>query len=177
MRNAASMPLPVRYCIPGLGIAGRSRIFLAKPTWITDSVITLRWGGSREGIGHGSRARDFCCSYQGLVDFLDCLFIYNIPLGLFPEILNFLGDGGGVCLLEFCPVIVVFWIALLQGPSHCHSGSRSLKNVLILENYCVLYNTERDLKEKNYTIKSIVQKKHLIKFSTGFRTGKSISFF
>ena len=112
-------------------------------SWITDyldykSVITLRQ--RKQGRNSLSGVTDFSCSHQYLADFLTVSYI-QYTLRIISKNIKFSREGRGVCLLEFHPVTVLFWIALLQSPSRCHS--RSLKDVLMLENYCELYHTKR----------------------------------
>lgn len=118
-----------------------------------------------------SGVTDSSCSYQYLADFLTVSYLQYTLRIVFRNI-QFSREGRGVCLPEFHPVTVLFWIALLRSPSHCHS--RSLNDVFMWENYCELYNTER-FKGENNTIKSIDAEKAFNKISPGFRNGKSIS--
>ena len=94
-----------------------------------------------------SELTDFSCSYQYLADFLTVSYL-QYTLRIISRNITFSREGRGVCLLEFHPVTVLFWIALLHSPSHCHS--RSLKDVLMLENYCELHNTKRFKGEKQH---------------------------
>lgn len=109
-----------------------------------------------------SGVTDSSCSYQYLADFLTVSYL-QYTLRMVSRNIQFSREGEG-CLssLEFHPVTVLFWIALLHSPSHCHS--RSLKDVFMWENYCELYSTER-FKGENNTIKSIDAEKAFNKFS------------
>lgn len=61
-------------------------VFLEKPAW-SGTSIKLSWGGvevEREGLGGSSDATDFCSS-DWVLDFLECYFIFCMPLEKFPD--------------------------------------------------------------------------------------------
>ena len=142
VRNAGSTSLPVTISLDWELKEGAPFSWLNLPGL---QNLSPHW--DREEAGRNTlwfKSHSLWLFLQDSVDPFDCLFINSRPLGLFPETLHFLGEGRG-CLTSGILSGYSCFPRCTSGPSHCHSGSRSLKDVLMLENVTVNFTTLREI--------------------------------